>query len=72
MNMMITFERVLTPVPDWLIKGTIQDNSGNVLYDFGSNGLSINSWWNSQPEDFQREYVLLFSAVIGKQLVGDD
>lgn len=72
MNMMVTFERVLTPVPDWLIKGTIQDNSGNVLYDFGSNGLSVNSWWNSQPEDFQREYVLLFSAVIGKQLVGDD
>ena len=72
MNMMITFERVLTPVPDWLIKGTIQDNSGNVLYDFGPDGLSINTWWNSQPEEFQQEYVLLFSAIIGQQLIGND
>ncbi len=72
MNMMITFDRVLTPVPDWLIKGTIQDNSGNVLYDFGPDGLSINTWWNSQPEEFQREYVLLFSAIIGQQLIGND
>ena len=72
MNMMVTFDRVLTPVPDWLIKGTIQDNSGNVLYDFGPDGLSINTWWNSQPEEFQREYVLLFSAIIGQQLIGND
>jgi hypothetical protein len=72
MNMMITFDRVLTPVPDWLIKGTIQDDSGNVLYDFGSDGLSINTWWNSQPDEFQREYVLLFSAIIGQQLIGND
>lgn len=72
MNMMITFDRVLTPVPDWLIKGTIQDNSGNVVYDFGPDGLSINTWWNSQPEEFQREYVLLFSAIIGQQLIGND
>ena len=72
MNMMITFDRVLTPVPDWLIKGTIQDNSGNVLYDFGPDGLSINTWWNSQPEEFQREYVFLFSAIIGQQLIGND
>ena len=72
MNMMITFERVLTPVPDWLIKGTIQDNNDNVLYDFGPDGLSINTWWNDQPEEFQREYVLLFSAIIGQQLIGND
>ena len=72
MNMMVTFERVLTPVPDWLIKGTIQDKYGNVLHDFGANGLSINQWWNDQPDDFQREYVLLFSPIIGQQIVGND
>ena len=72
MNMMVTFEHITSPVPDWLIKGTIQDDAGNVVYDFGVDGLSINQWWNSQPEDFQREYVLLFSAVIGKQIVGND
>jgi hypothetical protein len=66
---MFTFERVLSPIPDWIIKGTIVDSQGNVIYDCGPNGISLNQWWNSQSEEFQRNYVQQFSAEMALQIV---
>ena len=69
MNLMATFHKVNSPIPDWLIIGTIQDAHGNVIYDFGPNGTSLNQWWNSQTDDFQLDYVNQFATVMTRQIV---
>jgi hypothetical protein len=65
----LTITRVLVPVPDWVIKGDIVDDDGNLLSTFGANGTSVNTWWNQQPEEFQREYVYQFMSIMANQMV---
>lgn len=67
----LTFTRVTSPVPDWVIKADITDDAGNVLSTFGVDGTSVNTWWNQQPDEFQRQYVYQFMSVIANQLVID-
>lgn len=69
-NVIVT--RVTQPIPDWNIKADITDDSGNVLSTFGVDGTSVNDWWNSQPEDFQLEYVRIFMSVMAVQIAGTD
>jgi len=69
MNLMATFHKVNSPIPDWIIIGTIQDDQGNVIYDFGPHGTSLNQWWNSQADDFQLDYVNQFATIMTKQIV---
>lgn len=65
----LTLTRVLSPVPDWVIKADIIDDNGNILNTFGPDGTSINTWWNQQTEEFQREYVSIFMSIMASQIV---
>lgn len=67
-NVIIT--RVTQPVPDWNVKADITDDAGNVLSTFGTDGTSVNNWWNSQSEDFQIQYVSIFMSIMAQQSVG--
>jgi hypothetical protein len=69
-NVVIT--RVLQPVPDWVVSADITDDAGNVIDTFGVSGTSINTWWNSQSEDFQLEYVRIFMSIMAEQIVSTD
>lgn len=65
----VVIERVLSPVPDWVVKADITTDDGTVVQTFGVDGTSINTWWNSQTEEFQREYVLIFMSIMVEQMV---
>lgn len=65
----LTFSRVTSPVPDWIIKADIVDDDGNLLSTFGANGTSVNTWWNQQSEEFQREYIYQFMSIMANQMV---
>lgn len=64
----VIIERVTTPVPDWIVKADVTMDDGTVVGTFGIDGTSINTWWNSQTEEFQRQYVLIFMAIMVEQM----
>lgn len=68
----VVITRVLQPVPDWVVSADITDDDGNVIDTFGVSGTSINTWWNSQSEDFQLEYVRIFMSIMAEQIVSTD
>jgi hypothetical protein len=69
-NVVIT--RVTQPVPDWNVKADITDDTGNVISTFGVDGTSLNSWWNSQSQEFQIQYVSIFMSIMAQQSVGTE
>lgn len=66
-NLVLT--RVTSPTPDWIIKADIIDDKGKLLGTFGPKGTSVNTWWNQQTEEFQREYVSIFMSIMATQMV---
>jgi hypothetical protein len=60
----VEYIKVTSPVPDWIIKADVYDTDGNKVADFGVDGVSINSWWNSQLEDFQLDILAIFISYI--------
>jgi hypothetical protein len=65
----LTFTNVTSPVPDWIIKADMVDDDGNLLGTFGPDGTSVNTWWNQQSIEFQREYIYQFMSVMANQIV---
>jgi hypothetical protein len=60
----VEYIRVTSPVPDWIIKADVYDTEGNKVADFGADGISMNTWWNSQPETFQLDILGIFITYI--------
>lgn len=56
----VEFIRVLSPVPNWIIKADVYDTDGNKITDFGVDGTDVNTWWNSQTEEFQLDILAIF------------
>ena len=58
---------------DWILKGDIYDENGNLLGTYGPDGTSVFTWWNQQTTDFQLAYVNQFSLIMARQIAyGDD
>jgi hypothetical protein len=64
----LEFTRITTPVPNWIVKADITDEEGNVVADFGADGVDINSWWNTQTEEFQLDILAIFVAYIKESI----
>ena len=64
----LEFIRVTTPVPNWIVKADIVDEEGNVVADFGANGVDINTWWNLQTEEFQLDILAIFVSYIKESI----
>ena len=64
----LEFTRVTTPVPNWIVKADIVDEEGNVVADFGANGVDINTWWNLQTEEFQLDILAIFVSYIKESI----
>lgn len=56
----VEYIRVTSPVPNWIVKADVYDTDGNKVADFGVDGIDINSWWNSQTEEFQLDILSVF------------
>lgn len=56
----VEYIRVLTPVPNWIIKADVYDTNGNKVADFGPDGTDVNSFWNSRSEAFQIDILDMF------------
>jgi aminopeptidase-like protein len=56
----VEYIRVTVPVPNWIVKADVYDTEGNKVADFGPDGTDINSWWNSQSEEFQLDTLSVF------------
>ena len=56
----VEYIRVTVPVPNWIVKADVYDTEGNKVADFGVDGTDINSWWNSQPDEFQLDTLSVF------------
>jgi aminopeptidase-like protein len=56
----VEYIRVTVPVPNWIVKADVYDTDGNKVADFGPDGTDINSWWNSQPDEFQLDTLSMF------------
>lgn len=64
----LEFTRVTSPVPNWVVKADIVDEEGNVVADFGADGVDINTWWNSQTEEFQLDILAIFVSYIKESI----
>lgn len=64
----LEFTRITTPIPNWIVKADIIDEEGNVVADFGTDGVDINSWWNAQTEQFQLDILAIFVAYIKESI----
>ena len=56
----VEYIRVTVPVPNWIVKADVYDTEGNKVADFGVDGTDINSWWNSQSDEFQLDILSVF------------
>jgi len=56
----VEYIRVTVPVPNWIVKADVYDTEGNKVADFGVDGTDINSWWNSQSDEFQLDTLSVF------------
>jgi len=56
----VEYIRVTAPVPNWIVKADVYDTEGNKVADFGLDGTDINSWWNSQSDEFQLDILSVF------------
>jgi hypothetical protein len=65
----VEIQRVTSPTPDWVVKADITLDDGTVVQTFGVDGTSLNTWWNSQSEEFQKEYLLIFMSIMVDQMV---
>lgn len=64
----VEYIRITSPIPNWIIKADITDEEGNVVADFGADGVDINAWWNSQPEEFQLDILAIFIGYIKESI----
>jgi len=70
MNLMnFRIEKEPAPSTDWRVFGDIEDDAGNLLGTFGPNGTSVNIWWVTQDEAFQRDIVNQFATIMAQQIV---
>lgn len=70
MNLMnFRIEKEAAPSTDWRVFGDIEDDSGNLLGTFGQDGTSVNIWWVTQDEAFQRDIVNQFATIMAQQIV---
>lgn len=65
----LEFTRITTPVPNWIVKADITDQEGNVIANFGVDGVDINTWWNTQTEEFQLDILAIFVRYIKESIV---
>jgi len=56
----VEYIRVTSPIPNWIIKADVYDTDGNKIADFGVDGTDVNTWWNSQTEEFQLDILAIF------------
>lgn len=69
MNLMnFRIEKEPAPSTDWRVFGDIEDDSGNLLGTFGQDGTSVNIWWVTQDETFQRDIVNQFAVIMAQQI----
>lgn len=69
MNLMnFRIEKEPAPSTDWRVFGDIEDDSGNLLGTFGPDGTSVNVWWVTQDESFQRGIVDQFAVIMAQQI----
>ena len=64
----VEYIRITSPIPNWIIKADITDEQGNVVANFGVDGVDINAWWNSQTEEFQRDILAIFIGYIKESI----
>ena len=70
MNLMsFRIEKEPAPSTDWRVFGDIEDDAGNLLGTFGPDGTSVNIWWVTQDESFQRGIVDQFAVIMAQQIV---
>ena len=70
MNLMnFRIEKEPAPSTDWRVFGDIEDDAGNQLGTFGADGTSVNIWWVTQDEAFQRDIVNQFATIMAQQIV---
>jgi len=70
MNLMnFRIEKEAAPSTDWRVFGDIEDDAGNLLGTFGPDGTSVNIWWVTQDESFQRGIVDQFAVIMAQQIV---
>jgi hypothetical protein len=65
----LEFTRITSPVPNWIVKADITDEEGNVIANFGVDGVDINTWWNTQTEEFQLDILAIFVTYIKESIV---
>ena len=65
----VEYIRVTVPVPNWIIKADVYDSEGNFVADFGVDGTDVNSWWNSQSEEFQLDTLSVFINFIKDEVI---
>jgi hypothetical protein len=65
----VEYIRVISPIPNWIIKADVYDTDGNKVADFGVDGTDINSFWNSQPESFQLDILEIFMNYIKDSVI---
>jgi hypothetical protein len=65
-------EKEPAPSTDWRVFGDIEDDAGNILGTFGSDGTSVNIWWVQQDETFQASIVQQFAVVMANQIMSGD
>lgn len=65
----LEFTRITTPIPNWIVKADITDEEGNVIANFGVDGVDINTWWNTQTEEFQLDILAIFVTYIKESIV---
>jgi aminopeptidase-like protein len=65
----VEYIRVTVPVPNWIIKADVYDTEGNKVADFGVDGTDVNSWWNSQSEEFQLDTLSVFINFIKDEVI---
>jgi len=69
MNLMnFRIEKEAAPSTDWRVFGDIEDDAGNLLGTFGPDGTSVNIWWVTQDESFQRGIVDQFAVIMAQQI----
>lgn len=69
MNLMnFRIEKEPAPSTDWRVFGDIEDDLGNLLGTFGPDGTSVNIWWVTQDEAFQRDIVNQFAVIMAQQI----
>jgi hypothetical protein len=69
MNLMnFRIEKEPAPSTDWRVFGDIEDDAGNLLGTFGADGTSVNIWWVTQDQTFQRDVVGQFAVIMAQQI----